>query len=150
VRNLIFAVPFFAASIPGAALANDTSAQGLIPFTRSYLECFGMDASDTVRLSCFDALADRLSGDLKAETSSAEAGAPACKVENWASSMRGSHLFISGATSCAKGRIDYRLYDDADFVASGFSYFQGFAFQAYADTGAPAGKLSIKYTIEAQ
>ena len=72
-----------------------------------------------------------------------------CAVEDWNMTMRGSHPYMVGAMTCATGRMDYRLYDAADgaFMASGFVYFEGFAFQDYPEISSWPASVDLKYSI---
>ena len=71
----------------------------------------------------------------------------ACAVEATSYSQRGSHTYVTGATTCAAGRLDYRIYSGEQFITSGFTYFQGYAFQFYAPGALPEG-FEMKYEIQ--
>lgn len=70
-----------------------------------------------------------------------------CEVEDFAAKHTGNHLLISGATSCADGRLAYRLYDGEEFLASGTSQIVGFTFQIIQRLDNPAN-LNMKYVIQ--
>ncbi len=93
-------------------------------------------SDDTKRLACYDGLAASTAGD--------------CVVEAWTASMRGSNPYMTGSLSCEAGRLDYRLFDkeSGEFLASGFTFFQGYAFQAYPDMRAWSGAAEMRFVIQ--
>jgi hypothetical protein len=98
---------------------------------------------EVARLQCFDRITlDRtmpVTGDSK----------DGCKIEDWSYTEKADNIYINGSTSCEKGKLTYRLYDGKThkFIASNFTYIEGFAFQSYTDGVVPSS-LEIKYTID--
>ncbi|WP_306150617.1 hypothetical protein [Roseovarius sp. MMSF_3281] len=86
------------------------------------------------RLECYDAMANQASG--------------VCEIEDFNYSTRGSYLKVTGAMTCADGKMNYRLYDgDDNFLTAGFTYFEGYALTILERIEAP-DRLNIKYSIE--
>jgi len=117
-----------------------------VAFGQRYLACqreFGSD--DSARLVCYDDLL----GDFTTWIAEGLPDSEDCAVEDWNMTMRGSHPYMVGAMTCATGRMDYRLYDAADgaFMASGFVYFEGFAFQDYPEISSWPASVDLKYSI---
>lgn len=75
-----------------------------------------------------------------------------CIVEHLRFSMRGTSVVtMQGRTSCNSGKITYSIFaPDGTFLASGFHYFDGFAFVAYPDVEPFSGDVNLEYVIEPQ
>lgn len=106
----------------------------------AHVECAKLVHDDTQRLACFDSMTSRV-GEWAGSV-------PLCEVEAFKFAMRGSHLYMTGATTCAEGKLIYRLYDGEDFLYSGLTHFSGYAFQDYTDVPEAPAQISMKYTIE--
>lgn len=72
-----------------------------------------------------------------------------CKIEDWTYSEKAGSIYLNGSTTCKSGKLIYRLYDGEtdEFIASDFTYIDGFAFQSYTDGRMPKS-IKIKYVIE--
>lgn len=99
----------------------------------AHSECAGI-TNEGERLACYDAQAKK-AGD-------------ACSLEAFNFSPFGDGFKLTGAMTCAEGRLDYRLYDGDDkFLVSGFTYFQGHAVQIIEMMPAP-DQINIKYSVD--
>lgn len=127
---------------PSGATWADT-ARAVLDLSQSYRSC-AASGDDAQRLNCYEALSPKIIA--VTESVTADISQP-CIIEDWNYSRKAGAAYITGATSCASGRLNYRLYDGEKFLVSGFTYIKGFAFQAYAD--APSlPEMQIKYSIE--
>jgi len=126
-------------------------AEAVLQVTQGYIECFQIRPDNEKRLSCYDDLLlefDEVSSVLKGSKPTAS---KSCEIESWNFREKAGSAYITGSTTCAKGKLNYRLYrdeDGTDFLVSGFTFIDGFAFQTYADVGNVPSRMSIKYTIE--
>lgn len=114
-----------------------------------FLDCFNMKESDVDRLTCYDGLSRKmqiLSSSTRGRIQNTSAG---CKIEAWSFINTSAGLKITGATTCASGKLNYRLYTESGekFISSGFTYIDGFAFQTFPD-GPPQDRMIIRYTID--
>jgi hypothetical protein len=127
--------------------ANADVAEDLLGFSGSYKECFTIQGDDTARLACYDGLTTELSN-LIAATAQSISG-DSCEVESWTGSMRGTKPYMTGAVSCESGRLDYRLYEFGTdkFLTSGFTYFQGYAFQEYPEISAWPESADMRFVV---
>lgn len=73
----------------------------------------------------------------------------ACEIEDWSYQSKANALYISGATTCKEGQLTLRVYDGNtdEFLASDYTYIEGYAFQIYIDSRVPSS-LNIKYSID--
>jgi hypothetical protein len=79
----------------------------------------------------------------------AELTAGSCRIEDWTYADKGSSIYLNGTATCSTGKLIYRLYDGetGEFIASDFTFIEGFAFQSYTDGRTP-DKLRMKYVVE--
>jgi uncharacterized protein len=72
-----------------------------------------------------------------------------CAIEDWNYSDKANSIYINGRTTCASGKLLYSLYDagTGQFIASDFTFIEGFTFRSYTD-GAVPDRLRIKYSVE--
>jgi hypothetical protein len=98
------------------------------------------------RLECYDTLGGKTQSNSETSQQSGE-----CAIEAWNYTEKAGSIFINGSTTCATGKLTYRLYNggSGEFIASDFTFIEGYAFQSYTDGKVPA-KLQIKYTIESK
>lgn len=116
-------------------------ADPIVELSAGYIACFQQQSDDTARLACYDGLTDKVA----AATTSPKAG---CQVDGWNLTKMGKQIHMSGSTSWSSGRLNCRLFDGDNFLASGFTFSQGYAFQEYTDlNGAPAG-MTMKFLID--
>lgn len=56
---------------------------------------------------------------------------------------------MTGAVICESGRLDYRLYESGTdkFLTSGFTYFQGYAFQEYPEISAWLESTDMRFVF---
>lgn len=113
---------------------------------KSYSECFAIRSNAEERLACYDAMLPKVAE--MAKSAADQGSANNCAIEDWTFKREGKHTLINGATTCAAGRIDYRLYDGEKFLASGFTFIKGYAFQDYIELPKTPAEMSIKYSIE--
>jgi len=79
-----------------------------------------------------------------------------CSIEDWRSRhSAGRTLWIEGATTCEKGRIRIRAYDNSDdasvFIGIAEGVVEGYIFEAYiSDISEKPKSVEIKYSIEVQ
>ena len=73
-----------------------------------------------------------------------------CQVEAWNAQEKADYYYITGATTCATGWLNYRLYDTNtdNFLISGRTFIEGFAFQIYADMPYYDGEVTMRYSVE--
>jgi hypothetical protein len=111
---------------------------------QEFKSCTPMD--DAERLVCFDDLSERLPDMALAGV---DTDSPPCTVEAWKPQMRGHLPYLTGSATCATGRLSYRLHDGetGEFLASGFTYLKGFAFQDYPDIEQWPGRVDMRHTI---
>jgi uncharacterized protein len=87
----------------------------------------------------------------KAETNNdaVEPTSNGCKIEDWNYTEKARSVYLNGTTTCSSGKLIYALYDASSgaFIASDYTYIEGFAFQSYTDGFVPS-TLRIKYSIE--
>lgn len=132
-----------AISLIPAQLSADV-AEATLKLSKAYRACFEMQADEKARLECYDALPPQIEAVTLAVTSNLTGD---CKIEDWSYSRRGSNAYIVGAATCESGKLNYRLYSGETFLTSGFTYIEGFGFQAYAAIPELA-EMQIKYTIK--
>ncbi len=140
--RLIFCMIFGSLAIPAQADELDLKTE----FSERYIACYSeFMTDDASRVACYDDLVTTLTAWLKDGTQVPTL----CEVEDWKMEMRGTITHISGAASCASGKLAYRLYDDkGNFLTSGVSYFDGFVFEAYPGIPNWPENVNMKYTIE--
>jgi hypothetical protein len=97
------------------------------------------------RLKCFDKIGAATNAALN---NNANGG---CAIEDWSFTDKADNIYINGTATCEKGKLTYRLYDGKThkFIASDFTYIEGFAFQSYTDGVSPKN-MEIKYTIDSR
>lgn len=134
-------------SAPVQVWADD--ADSLLEVFQGYKSCFEVRDSDQNRLACYDGLAAPISKIV--ENFTANNSTPTCEVEDWTPSMRGSKTYMTGSLTCESGRLDYRIYDkETDtFLASGFTFFQGYAFRDYPGVSEWPATSELKVVIDA-
>ena len=82
------------------------------------------------------------------------AQADECSIEDWRfRHSAGRTLWIEGATTCEKGRIRIRAYDNSgdalDFIGVAEGVVEGYIFEAYInDVSEKPESVDIKYSIE--
>ncbi|WP_406646846.1 hypothetical protein QEZ52_00255 [Aliisedimentitalea scapharcae] len=117
-----------------------------LKFSERYLACARENlGDDPARLACFD----ELMRDLPKWLEEGFVPVASCEIEDWKMQLRGNLPYMTGATTCPSGRLTYRMYDGetGEFVTSGFTYFEGYAFRDYPDTEAWPNSVDLKYTI---
>lgn len=71
-----------------------------------------------------------------------------CKIEafNWTQSSM--FLSISGSTSCSKGDLAYRLYNDSDeFIGASTTHIDSFMFDTVLRTDRQTDSVNLRYVI---
>lgn len=136
-----------AIAAPGAVSAQDDQAVRLAIAER-YLACFEMQLDQTpeARIACYDALAQDIPEWVAGGPVPERTG---CSIKSWNFRVvqTGSY-YITGETTCAGGRLNYRLYTAEDqFLTSGFTFIEGFAFQFYETLPTRPDQVGMRSTI---
>ncbi len=114
-----------------------------------YLGCFKIKEPDAERLACYDGLSRKMQILASSTRGRIQNAYDGCKIESWNFTNTSAGIKITGATTCASGKLNYRLYTEGDeaFISSGFTFIEGYAFQTFPD-GPPQSRMIIRYTVD--
>ena len=73
-----------------------------------------------------------------------------CEVEDWVYRHEYQVLELDGVTTCSKGIITIRLYENGKFLGVTYGLIDGHAFQAMSISENSPATLEIKYSINTE